>query len=129
MTDLILKDEVFAVIGAALEVHSILGPGFLEAVYAEAFARELRRSRIPFEREISLRIQYKGEYLDKRFQVDFLAFDRLVIEIKAMERLGNAERAQVVNYLKASDLEVGLLINFGSHRKLEWERLVHQAPT
>ena len=128
MTELILKEEVFEVIGAAMEVHATLGPGFLESVYAEAFALELSKRNISFAREVALRIRYKDQYLEKRFQADFLIQGQLLVELKALDRLSDIERAQVVNYLKAATLTVGLLINFGSPRKLEWERLVHQAP-
>ncbi len=128
MRDLLFKDEVFAAIGAAIEVHRILGPGFLESVYAEALALELGRREIPFEREVSLRISYKGELLSKRFLADMVMDGKLVVELKAIEKIGPVERAQIVNYLKAAGLKVGLLINFGSHPKLEWERIVHQAP-
>ncbi len=129
MTELILRDEVFEVIGAAMEVHATLGPGFLESVYAEAFALELSKRNIPLAREVALRIRYKDQFLEKRFQADFLIQGQLLVELKALDRLSDFERAQVVNYLKAANLTVGLLINFGSPRKLEWERLVHQAPT
>ncbi len=128
MAELILKEEVFEVIGAAMEVHATLGPGFLESVYAEAFALELGKRGIPFGRELALRIRYKDQFLEKRFQADFLIHGQIIVELKAISRLSEAERAQVVNYLKAAGLPLGLLINFGSHRKLEWERLVHQAP-
>jgi GxxExxY protein len=129
MKDLILRDEVFGVVGAAIEVHQNLGSGFLESVYAEAMAVELRHRNIPFEREVPIRIHYKGQRLDKRFQADLLVYGQLIVELKALERITSIERAQVVNYLKAAHHPVGLLINFGSHPKMEWERLVHQAPT
>ncbi|HJW43779.1 MAG TPA: GxxExxY protein [Geothrix sp.] len=128
MKDLALKDEVFAVLGAAIDVHRHLGAGFLESVYAEALARELEARDIPFEREVSLEIMYRGKPLSKRFQADLVARDVLIVELKAVAKLGLLERAQVVNYLKATGLHVGLLINFGSHPKLEWERVVHQVP-
>lgn len=128
MKDLALKDEVFAVIGAAIDVHRHLGAGFLESVYAEALARELEARDIPFEREVSLEIMYRGKPLSKRFQADLVVRGVLIVELKAVAKLGLLERAQVVNYLKATGLHVGLLINFGSHPKLEWERVVHQVP-
>ncbi len=126
MTELVLKEEVFAVVGAAMEVHGALGPGFLESVYAEALALELRQRAIPFEREVPLRISYKGQLLDKRFQVDLLAYGQLIVELKAIQRISSIERAQTLNYLKASGHPVALLLNFGSHPKMEWERLVHR---
>lgn len=128
MKDLALKDEVFAVIGAAIDVHRHLGAGFLESVYAEALARELEARDIPFEREVSLEIMYRGKPLSKRFQADLVVGGVLIVELKAVAKLGLLERAQVVNYLKATGLHVGLLINFGSYPELEWERVVHQVP-
>ena len=128
MKDLALKDEVFAVIGAAIEVHRALGTGFLESVYAEALERELRARNIPFQREVDLEIMYRGQPLSKRFQADLVVGGVLIVELKAISKLGVVERAQVVNYLKATGLHVGLLINFGSHPKLEWERIIHQVP-
>jgi GxxExxY protein len=128
MKDLVLKDEVFAVIGAAMDVHRALGTGFLESVYAEALERELEARNIPFEREVSLQILYRGKPLSKRFQADLVVGGALIVELKAVGKLGLVERAQVVNYLKATGLHVGLLINFGSHPKLEWERIIHQVP-
>lgn len=121
--ELLLKDEVFAIVGAAMEVHRELGPGFLESVYAEALGRELQRRGIPFEVEKELRISYKGDLLEKRFRVDFLIGDKVLLELKAVERLGPHDQAQVLNYLRASCLEVGLLLNFGSYPTLEWKRM------
>ncbi|HJW44413.1 MAG TPA: GxxExxY protein [Geothrix sp.] len=128
MKDLVFKEEVFAVIGAAIDVHRHLGTGFLESVYAEALARELDDRKIPFEREVSMEIMYRGKPLSKRFQADLVVGGALIVELKATTKLGLVERAQIVNYLKATGLHVGLLIDFGSHPKLEWERIVHQVP-
>ena len=127
MRELLLKEEVFEVVGAAIEVHSILGPGFLESVYAEALALELQKRAIPFQQEVPLRIRYKGLVLEKRFQIDLLAYGQLIVELKAIHRVGPVERAQTLNYLKASGHQVALLLNFGAHPKMEWERIVHRA--
>ena len=124
MDELVLRDEVYAVVGAAIEVHRELGAGFLEAVYQEAMERELVLRGIAFESQRELVIQYKGQPLGKSYVCDLLCFDTILIELKAMDRLTGREEAQVINYLKSSGLSVGVLINFGSHGKLEWRRLV-----
>ncbi len=123
--ELRFKDEVFAIVGAAIEVHRALGPGFLEGVYAEALALELAQAKIPFEREVSLQILYKGEPLKKSYRADFVAFGVVLVEIRASSGLGEADRAQLLNYLKATGSPVGVLLNFGRHPKLDWLRMVN----
>ena len=124
MTELILKDEVYAIVGAAIEVHRELGPGFLEAVYQEALEMELRDRGIPFEAQKPLRISYRGKTLNKEYFADLVCFGQIIVELKALDRLSGNEEAQILNYLKATGLKVGVLINFGSHGKLEWKRFV-----
>ncbi len=124
MTELILKDEVFAIIGAAIEVHRELGSGFLEAVYQEALEIELASRNVPFESRKALRITYKGHPLKKEYEADLVCYGQIIVELKALDRLSGKEEAQILNYLKASGLQVGLLINFGSHGRLEWKRFV-----
>lgn len=124
MSELILKDEVFAIIGAAIEVHKELGHGFLEAVYHEAFSLEMTDRAIPFASQPELQIHYKARKLAKKYVPDFLCFGQVVVEIKATERLGNVEQAQLLNYLRVTKCRVGLLINFNSKGKLEWIRRV-----
>src|SRR5215207_2650084 len=102
MTDLIYKEEVFAIVGAAMEVHNVLGPGFLEAVYQEALEIEFATRQIPFSAQHELRIDYKGRYLKKTYFADFFAYNDIIIEIKAMERLTSREIAQLLNYLNAT---------------------------
>ena len=121
---LLLKDEVYAVVGAAIEVHRELGPGFLEAVYQEALEMELRQRAIPFEAQKPLRISYKDRVLNKEYFADIVCFGQIIVELKALNRLSGNEQAQILNYLKASGLRVGVLINFASHGKLEWRRFV-----
>ena len=124
MADLILKDEVYAVIGAAIEVHKELGPGFVEGVYQEAFEIEFADRQIPFEAQKPVPVFYKGRRLTKEFIPDFICYGQMVVEIKALDSLSGKEESQVLNYLKATKMRVGLLINFGSSGKLEWERFV-----
>ena len=124
MDELVLREEVYAVVGAAIEVHRELGAGFLEAVYQEAMERELSARGIVFQSQRELVIQYKGQPLGKSYVCDLLCFDKVLVELKAMDRLTGREEAQLINYLKAAGLPVGLLINFGAHGKLEWRRLV-----
>src|SRR4051812_3449259 len=112
MTDLIYREEVYAIVGAAMEVHSVLGPGFLEGVYQEALEIELATQHIPFIAQQELRVTYKGRYLKKTYVADFFAFDDILIEIKALERLTSREIAQLLNYLNATGAKVGVLINF-----------------
>src|SRR5437870_1416975 len=112
MAELICKEEVYAVVGAAMEVYNELGPGFLEPVYQEALSLELAARCIPFVPQKELHVHYKGRQLEKVYIADFLAFDKVIVEIKAIECLTPREEAQLLNYLKATGLEVGVLINF-----------------
>ena len=122
--ELILKDEVYAIVGAAIEVHRELGSGFLEAVYQEAIEIELAERAIPYDKQQTLRIQYKGRRLNKEYSADLICYDRIIVEIKALHRMTGNDESQILNYLKATGLTVGLLINFGSTGKLEWKRFV-----
>src|SRR5882724_3717709 len=122
--ELLFKEEVYQIVGAAIEVHRELGPGFLEAVYQEAIEIELGARLIPFSSQRLLDIFYKGIRLNKEYLADLLCFDKIIIELKAIDRLSRKEESQVLNYLKAANMRVGLLINFGSVGKLEWKRFV-----
>ncbi len=123
MAKLLLKEEVYAIIGAAMEVHKELGPGFLEAIYQEALEIEFELRGIPFESQKELGVFYKGRRLKKTYTADFLDYGSIVIEIKTLDRLTSKEESQLLNYLKATGLEVGVLINFGT-ASLEWKRMV-----
>ena len=112
-----------AIIGAAMEVHNQLGHGFLEAVYLDAMEIELGLLGIPSQREQELPVMYKGHKLESYYKPDFLCFGSVIVELKALSELNSAHEAQVLNYLKATGLTVGLLINFGQVR-CEWKRLV-----
>lgn len=124
MTELICKQEVYDLVGAALEVYNTLGTGFLEAVYQEAMEIELGSRGIPCEPQKELRIRYKGRDLKKTYTADFVAFGKVIVELKALDALTGKEDSQLINYLKATGIEVGLLINFGRHDRLEWKRLI-----
>lgn len=113
----------YAVIGALLEVHSILGPGFLESVYHAAVRNELSRRQIPFESEVVVRIRYKGDLLEPTFRLDLLCFGKLVVELKAQKLLTSIDEAQVLNYLRATGHNVAILANFGEE-SLAFRRLV-----
>ena len=124
MKELIFKEEVYAIIGAAMDVYFTLGRGFLEPVYQEALGIELRRRRIPFEPKQEIVILYKGEALEKKYEADFICYGQIIIELKALEGLSGREVGQVLNYMKATGFHLGLLINFGSPVRLEWKRYV-----
>jgi GxxExxY protein len=115
--------RTFAIIGAAMEVHKLLGCGFLEAVYQEALSIEFAKRNISFRREVRLPIRYKGQLLTTAYCADFICFDSVVIELKALAHMSGTEEAQVINYLKATGYDVGLLLNFGG-RSLQHRRLV-----
>lgn len=120
---LLHSDITGPVIGAATEVHKILGPGFLESVYEEAFAIELGLRDIHYERQYQVDILYKGK-LAKHFVCDFIIEGVVVVELKAISQLDDVEKAQIINYLKATRLPVGLLLNFGA-TSLEYKRFAN----
>ena len=120
MTD----QRTYKIIGCAMEVHKELGCGFLEAVYQAALGEEFGIQEIPYKSQPVVEIFYKGEPLNKVYQPDFVCFDEVIVEIKALSCLTGLEESQLINYLKATGLKVGLLINFGS-KSLEYKRLVY----
>ena len=116
--------RTYAIIGAAMEVHRVLGPGFLEKVYQEALALELSDRDIPSEREILLPIDYKGRRLHAKYFADFVCHRQVIVECKAINGLTGADESQAINYLKATGLKVALLLNFGNS-SLQYRRLVN----
>jgi GxxExxY protein len=125
MTELLFKDEVYAIVGAAMEVYNELGCGFLEAVYQEAMEIELKERKIPYECQKILHITYKNIRLKKEYVADIICFDKIIVELKALSELSGKEESQIINYLRATGMKVGVLINFGASRKLEWKRFVY----
>ena len=115
--------QTYAIIGAVMEIHRQLGHGFLEAVYQEAAVIEFQAKNIPFQREVSLPIQYRDVTLPTHYRADFVCYSEIIVEFKALSRLSSVEESQVLNYLKATDLKRGLLINFGTP-SLQYKRLV-----
>ena len=124
MKELIYKEESYRIIGACFEVHTDKGGGFLEAVYHECLGIEFGLQGIPFAPERPLPLAYKGRSLKQRYTADFICFDKIILELKAVSALADEHRAQVLNYLNATRYRLGLLVNFGQHSKLEYERLV-----
>ncbi len=122
---LLYKQEAYEIIGAAMRVHSELGCGFLEAVYHEAMEIELKSSNIPFNSEIPLLIKYKDVILNKTYIADFICYNKIIIEIKALSQIDSNHEAQVLNYLKATGYKLGILINFGE-KSLRYKRIVKE---
>ena len=121
---IIYKEESYKIVGAAFQVYNTLGHGFLEAVYQEALEIEFQRQDIPYEREKELKITYDGVDLKQTYKADFVCYDKIIVELKAVSKLDDAHRSQVYNYLRATGYRLGLLLNFGNSDQLEKERIV-----
>jgi len=119
---LVYEKETYSIIGAAMEVHKILGCGFLEAIYQEALAIEFEKRKIPFIQEKKLEVEYKDHTLSKYYEADFVCYNKIIVETKAQKEISGIDEAQVINYLKATGFNVGLVINFGAE-SLESKRL------
>ena len=122
--DIIYKKESYLIIGACFEVYKEKGCDFLESVYQECLEIEFGLQGIPFKSQITLDIEYKGKILKHRYIPDFVCFDKIILEIKAVSGFTDEHRAQVHNYLKATGYKLGLLVNFGHYPKLEYNRIV-----
>ena len=123
MSDLIYKEESYKIIKACMNVHNELGPGFLEAVYKEALEIEFQLLGIPYEREKLIKIQYKGNILKKEYKADFVCYEKIILEAKALSSLISEHEAQILNYLKGTGFKLGILVNFGE-KSLKYRRLV-----
>ncbi|MBD9247177.1 GxxExxY protein [Prevotella sp.] len=118
------SNESYAINGAAMQVYNVLGHGFLESVYQEALAIEFTKRGIPYQREKELKIYYDGKELQQTYRADFVCYDDIIVEIKAVSELDGSHRSQVYNYLKATGFKLGLLINFGHYNGIQIERKV-----
>ena len=124
MSELIYKQESYEIMGACFEVYKEMGVGFVEAVYHECLEKEFRRRSLPYVHHAGLALNYKGEPLNQSYQADFVMYSKIVLEVKVAKRLDDIHRAQVINYLKATGFQLGLLVNYGRLGGLEWERIV-----
>lgn len=125
MSDVLFKDESYKINGAIFEVYKDKGAGFLEAVFQECLAFELGIAGIPFVEQPTLKLSYKGYPLRQGYQPDFICYGKIIVEIKAVKTLADEHRAQVINYLKASGMHLGLLVNFGHYPQVQIERFLN----
>jgi GxxExxY protein len=123
MTEIIYRNESYAIIGACFEVYNEKGCGFLEPVYHECLEIEFEYQRIPAISKPSLTVSYRGRLLTQTYEPDFVCFEKIIVELKAVSALTDEHRAQLLNYLHATGFELGLLVNFGHYPKLEYERI------
>ena len=121
---IIFKEESYKIIGICMNIHSTLGNGFLEAVYCEVLEKEFIKNNIPYKREVKLDLFFNGEKLDKKYKADFICFDSIILEIKAVSFIHENFTKQTLNYLKATDKKLGLLINFGE-KSLKYKRIIN----
>jgi GxxExxY protein len=121
---ILYKEESYAIIGACFNVYEEKGNGFLEAVYQECLEIEFSFRKIPYETQKNLQLKYRDRILKQTYKPDFLCCNKIIVEIKALSKIVDEHRAQILNYLNGSGVKLGLLINFGHHPKLEYERFV-----
>lgn len=121
---ILFREESYAIQGAIFEVYRVMGSGFLEAVYQECLALEFYNRQIPFAAQVEVPLVYKNEPLVQIYRADFVCFDKIIVELKAVKVIGDEHRAQVFNYLKATSFRLGLLVNFGHYPKATIERIV-----
>ncbi|OJX40808.1 MAG: GTP-binding protein [Chloroflexi bacterium 44-23] len=120
---IIYKEESYAIQGAVFEVYRVMGCGFLEQVYQECLSKEFSLRQIPFQAQVALSLIYKNEPLTQIYKPDFVCFEKIIVELKAIKEIGGEHRAQVFNYLKATGYHLGLLVNFGHYPKATIERI------
>jgi GxxExxY protein len=121
--EILLKGKVYQIMGAAFEVHKEKGHGFVEAVYQDCLEIEMGYRSIPFESQKEMLLHYHGQILKHTYIPDLICFGQIIVELKAVKELADEHRAQLLNYLRASQMRVGLLINFGQHTGVQWERM------
>jgi GxxExxY protein len=121
---ILYKNESYAIVGACMKVHRALGPGFLEAVYEEVLEKEFIIQNIPFKKQVQLDLYYEGVKLKKHYRADFVCYDSIIVELKAVAHIPSVFYAQLQNYLKCTNMELGLLINFGSP-SLTYKRILN----
>jgi GxxExxY protein len=121
---IIYKDESYAIVGACMKVHRALGPGFLEAVYEEVVEKEFIVQNIPYKRQVKLDLYYEGVQLKKYYRADFVCYDSIIVELKSVTQMPSVFYAQLQNYLKCTNMELGMLINFGTP-SLTYKRIVN----
>lgn len=124
MSGIIYPDESYALMGACFNVYKAMGCGFLENVYQECLEIEFEEQGIPFESYKELKLKYRCRQLKQTYKPDFVCYDKIIVEIKAVSNLTNEHRAQILNYLNTTELKLGILVNFGHYPKLEYERFV-----
>ena len=124
MVEIVFKEESFRIMGACFEVYNEMGHGFLEAVYQKCLCLEFADHRIRFASQVELDLRYKQKPLSQKYIPDFICFNSIIVELKSVRELSNAHRAQVRHYLRATGYKLGLLVNFGNHPKLQYERIV-----
>ena len=124
MSELIYKEESYIIMGACFNVYKTMGCGFLESVYQECLEIEFKYQGIPFLSQKELRLNYRDKELKQKYKADFICFDKIIIELKAISKIIKEHESQVINYLNATKFKLGIFINFGHHPKLEYKRLV-----
>ena len=124
MEDLLYGEECYKIIGSCFEVYNNLGSGFLENVYQECLEIEMRNQKIDFIPQKEIEIKYKDSVINHKYRADLVCYDKIIVEVKAVSKLANEHKAQVINYLKATGYKLGILVNFGAFQKLEYERIV-----
>jgi len=125
MSDLLLKDECYKIVGACFEVYNNKGNGFLESVYQECLEIEFEHQQLPATSQTQVKLVYRGKELKQTFVPDFICFETIIVEIKAVDQLVDKHRSQLINYLNATGHQLGILVNFGNHPKLAWERFIN----
>ena len=125
MATILFRNEAYSIQGAAFEVYRVMGAGFIESVYQECMENELRKSRIPFKSQPELRLSYKGITLKHIYRPDFLCYENINVELKAVKQILPEHRAQVINYIKAAKKRLGILVNFGFYPGAEIERFIN----